>query len=114
MRELAQVDDGGRLVHHATVLESAHCENGWGNHAKGRSHQHRALDDTEYAPLCARVGVPLTLVPERVNAPLAEFSRAAGGNDAKRLRRLLSVALTPFLDELSAAAEGLTHACDEP
>jgi len=27
---------------------------------------------------------------------------------------LLSVALTPFLDELSAAAEGLTHACDEP
>jgi hypothetical protein len=53
-------------------------------------------------------------VPERVNAPLAQLSRAAGGNDAKLLRRLLSVALTPFLDELSAAAEGLTHACDEP
>jgi UDP:flavonoid glycosyltransferase YjiC (YdhE family) len=66
-----------------------------------------SVDDTEYAPLCARVGVPLTLVPERVNAPLAELSRAAGGNDAKLLRRLLSVALTPFLDELSAAAEAL-------
>jgi sterol 3beta-glucosyltransferase len=68
-----------------------------------------SVDDTAYGPLCERVHVPLTLVPERVQASLAEVSRTAGGNDAKLLRELLSVAFTPFLDALTVAAEGL---CD--
>jgi sterol 3beta-glucosyltransferase len=66
-----------------------------------------SVDDTAYGALCERVNVPLQLVPERVEARLAELSRAAGGNDAKLLNGLLDVALTPFVEDLSVAAEDL-------
>lgn len=65
-----------------------------------------SADDTDYAALAARLRVPLTMVPERMNAPLGEIAARAGGgqNQFKLMREVLAATFYPHLDAMYAAA----------
>ena len=73
-----------------------------------------SADDTDYSALAARLRVPLTMVPERMNAPLGEIAARAGGgsNQFKLMREVLAAAFYPHLDAMYAAALELCRTSD--
>ncbi len=73
-----------------------------------------SVDDTDYAPLAERLGVPLDMVPPRMNASIGDMAKRAGGgaNPIKLMRVILGDTFFPHLDAMHAAALELCATSD--
>ncbi|MFY0565855.1 hypothetical protein ACN28E_18685 [Archangium lansingense] len=71
------------------------------------------IDEMDYGPLCQRLGVPLQVVPERMQYSLRGICQASRSADPSKVsRELLDQAFFPHLEEMYAAAQALCAKSD--